>query len=257
VTLLLEASSLVKRYGERTVINDVTVYAEAGEIVGLIGPNGAGKTTLLSILSGLTAATSGVINYRLDETARLHPQRSIGFASPEMPMFDYLTAREVLLACGAVHGLSRATSERRCEELLSVFELSQACDYLVAEFSQGMRQKLNLCVALLHDPMLYCLDEPFDGLDSTACYRLAQLLGQLANAGRAIIVSSHDLGLVERLCHRVLILQNGCVVHAGSGRTLQSGGSDGSGLSSMSTLETLMWDVVGHPEMRRLTWLPK
>ena len=255
MTSRISVAHVTKTFGSRDVLTDVSLTADCGEIVGLIGPNGAGKTTLLSILAGLTVQTAGTVGYDFGvPNDQRHLQR-IGFSSPELPLFDYLTAREVLAACGAVHGLGRDVSTARSQELLEFFELAATADRFLYEYSQGMRQKLSLCVALLHDPGLYLFDEPFDGLDSTACFRLAQLMSHLASVGRTIVVSSHDVGLVERLCHRIVILKSGTVVHLGDGLGVRGSTSTAVGSSVISPLERLMWEIVGQPEVRRLSWL--
>jgi len=255
MTVLMDARAVTKVFRQTPAIDSVSVAVGTGEVVGLIGPNGAGKTTLLSMFAGLIAPTSGSVAYDRSMTARRPLESCIGFASPEMPMFDYLTGTEVMQACGAVHGLSRDVTLSRTNELFALFELRAASERYVYEYSQGTRQKLSLCAALLHDPALVLLDEPFDGLDPTTTYRLARLLTRLAESGRAVVISSHDLGLVQRVCTRVHILNAGIVVHTAEMKADQRPQGSPPRAGDDQSLEQLMWNVVGEPEERRLSWI--
>jgi ABC-2 type transport system ATP-binding protein len=255
MTVLLDARSVTKVFGKTRAIDGISLTVEDGEVVGLIGPNGAGKTTLLSLLSGLIAPTEGSITYDVAMAARRPLKSCMGFASPEMPMFDYLTGTEVMEACGAVHALPRDVTRSRTSELLALFDLGGVGDRYVYEYSQGTRQKLSLCAALLHDPTLVFLDEPFNGLDPTTSYRLTRLLPRLSAAGRAVVVSSHDLGLVRRVCNRVLILDAGAAVHTAELNSQESPPRCSASADDDQSLEALMWRVVGEPEERRLSWI--
>jgi ABC-2 type transport system ATP-binding protein len=255
MTMLMDVRSVTKVFRQTRAIDAVSLAVGTGDVVGLIGPNGAGKTTLLSMFAGLIAPTSGTIEYEPVMSARRPLESSLGFASPEMPMFDYLTGTEVMQACGAVHSLSRELTISRTNELFALFELRGASERYVYEYSQGTRQKLSLCAALLHDPTLLLLDEPFDGLDPTTSYRLARLLARLAESGRAVVISSHDLGLVQRVCTRVHILNAGAVVHTAEMTDENRSRRGSSGGEDDQSLEQLMWKVVGEPEERRLSWI--
>ena len=255
MTELLDARSVTKVFRQIRALDGISMAVGTGEVVGLIGPNGAGKTTFLSVLAGLLAPTSGTVAYEPAMSVRRPLESSLGFASPEMPMFDYLTGTEVLQACGAVHGLSRDVTVSRTSELFALFELRGVSERYVYEYSQGTRQKLSLCAALLHDPALLLLDEPFDGLDPTTSYRLTSLLTRLAGSGRAVVVSSHDLGLVERICTRVHILNAGAIVHTSESSATDRARRRPSGADDGQSLEQLMWKVVGEPEERRLSWV--
>ena len=257
MSILLDARSVTKVFRQLHATHDVSLSVSSGDVVGLIGPNGAGKTTLLSLLAGLIAPTSGSIEYSPDLLACGALESSIGFASPEMPMFDYLTGAEVLQACGAVHSLRPGDTALRSSELFALFDMTSVRGRYVYEYSLGTRQKLSLCAALIHDPTILYLDEPFDGLDPTSAYRLVRLIGRLAAAGRALIVSSHDLSVVQRVCTRVVILKEGAVVHASAISPESPISPDPSTPRIGNSLEALMWNVVGEPEERRLSWIQK
>jgi ABC-2 type transport system ATP-binding protein len=249
-----------KRYKTVLAVDDVSLAVNPGEVYGLIGPNGAGKTTLLSIVAGLIAPTAGTVAVHGKAIERLGTRGSvIGFASPEFLMFDYLTGREVLRGCGAVHGVPRTEAEDRTEQLLNLLDLQSAADRFVYEYSQGMRQKLGLCAALLHDPAVLLLDEPFDGLDPTSVFQLSHVLRALAASGRTVVISSHDLALVGKLSDRVAVLQAGSlkreVETAKAANDIVPVSPPNAMNGGAQSLESLMWSIVGKPEPRSLSWI--
>jgi ABC-2 type transport system ATP-binding protein len=250
---------VAKAYGKKKALNGLSFSVAAGSIYGLIGPNGAGKTTALSILSGLLRPTSGRANILgiavVPDSRKLASK--IGFCSPQFALFDYLKGREIVLACGLMHGLSSRDAESRTADLFELLDLEQAAGHFVYEYSQGMRQKLGLACAFIHAPQVLLLDEPFVALDSTSIYRVVLTLRRIASNGRTVVLSSHDLALVQRVCDRVGILSEGVLKHEaglvsrlGSGAALLS--QEG---SSGSSLESLLWEVVGAPDMKELSWL--
>lgn len=247
-----------KSYGRVKALKDVSFTVAPGEVYGVIGPNGAGKTTLLSIVAGLRRADEGTC-YVLGEPVRagnfplIH---RVGFFSPNLGVLDYLRGGEMILTVGRLHGLSPEEARRRTDELLKFFDLTGASQQFVCEYSQGMRMKVGLACALIHGPTVLLLDEPFTGLDPTAVYRLVHTLQPMAARGKAILVSSHDLGLVERICDRVGILHQGELKEE-----LRLKGGDGR-LQSVSPeqgrpagLEENLWGVVGRPEVPEFDWL--
>ncbi|HEV2719782.1 MAG TPA: ATP-binding cassette domain-containing protein, partial [Thermoanaerobaculia bacterium] len=213
MTDAIAVHALSKSYGSTIALRDLSFTVPAGAIYGLIGANGAGKTTTLSILAGLLAPNGGQASI-LGTPVRTGAQdlaHDIGFYSAQYPFFDYLTGREILTLAGQMHGLSRQSVEAHIADLLDLFDLDAAADHYVYEYSQGMRQKLGLASALIHAPRVLMLDEPFDGLDATAQYRLVATLRKIAGKGKAVLLTSHDLALVERVCDRVGILHDGRV----------------------------------------------
>ena len=241
MTHTIEVTALSKSYGSHAALRDVTFAVAPGTVYGLIGPNGAGKTTTLAILAGLLKQTAG-------EAAVAADPKRIGFYSPRYALFDYLTGREILLTCARLQGVPRGEVESRTADLLTLLDLESAADHYVYEYSHGMRQKLGLATALIHAPEVLLLDEPFDGLDAASVYRLLGTLRTMARHGRTVLLTSHDLSLVERVCDRVGILHNGTIA-----REFDLAG--GETRSPAGDLENLMWQVVGTPEYEELTWI--
>jgi len=254
----VSSDRLTKVYGDKHALSDLTFQVSSGCVYGMIGPNGAGKTTALSILAGLTRPTSGTATILGMDVRAQHRQLvgKIGFCSPQFGLFDYLKGREILIGCGLMHGLSARESEMRVNDLLELLHLEEAADHFVYEYSQGMRQKLGLACALIHAPGVLLLDEPFVGLDSTAVYRLVHTLRRVAGNGGIVILTSHDLALVERVCDRVGILHEGRLKQE-IDVSSRVGGLSGDSVKTQQPygLESLLWEVVGKPEMKELSWI--
>ena len=249
---------LSKNYGRTEALKGLSFSVAPGSIYGLIGPNGAGKTTAFSILAGLAKASSGTASILGIPVQPNSPELAsrIGFSSPQFGLFDYLNGREILLGCALMRGTSARDAEVRAGDLLELLDLESAAGHFVYEYSQGMRQKLGLACSFIHAPEVLLLDEPFVALDSASVYRVVCTLRQMAASGRTVVLSSHDLALVERVCHRVGILHEGQLkyetdlstenVPAGAGPALAPG---------QSQLESLLWQVVGTPDIKELSWL--
>ena len=259
MTASVLVQELTKSYGHTRALKRLTFEVASGSIYGLIGPNGAGKTTAFSILAGLMRPTSGnvrILGIDVRPNARELASR-IGFSSPQFGLFDYLNGREILLACALMHGIAADQAEARANDLLELLDLESAAGHFVYEYSQGMRQKLGLACSFIHAPDVLLLDEPFIALDPSSVYRVVLMLRQMAEGGRTVVLSSHDLALVERVCHRVGILHEGELKYetdlapaAGLPAGLQPAGAPG-----QSHLESLLWQVVGAPDMKELSWL--
>jgi ABC-2 type transport system ATP-binding protein len=189
---------------------------DTGEIVGLVGPNGAGKTTALRCMSGIVPPDAGVVRiggHPLDERP-LEAKRRLAFVPDEPRLFDYLTAHDHLVACARVYGVEHA--DGRIDELLGEFELGDRARSFPSELSRGMKQKLMVAMAMLHDPEAILLDEPLTGLDPGAMRRMKERIRRSAANGKSVLLSSHMLHLVEELCGRIVILAKGRKVLEGS-----------------------------------------
>ena len=211
---MLEVRNLVKRYNRIPAVDDVSFTIRPGEILGYVGPNGAGKSTTVKVLTGLIEPTSGEIFFegrdvRADWVAF---QRRMGYVPEEPHLYPHLTGREYLQLIGRLRGLPRKTLERRMDEMLHLFSLWGDRYSPLSSYSKGMRQKILLSGALLHNPDLLILDEPFSGLDVNTALILRALLRELANAGKTLLYSSHVLEVVEKVCSSVVILRKGKVV---------------------------------------------
>jgi ABC-2 type transport system ATP-binding protein len=215
---VLEALHLTKFYGTVPALRNVSFAIGAGTVLGLLGPNGSGKSSTVGILTGLLVPSSGSvcldgidIRNDLDEyKARL------GYVPEEPLLYMHLTGPEYLTLVGRLRGMSERTIRRRTDRLIEIFGLTDARHTQMAAYSKGMRQKVLLSAALLHDPRILILDEPDSGLDVTSSLVLRSLVQALAADGRLVVYSSHVLALVEHVATTVLILQNGITVGYGS-----------------------------------------
>ncbi|MCC6857234.1 MAG: ABC transporter ATP-binding protein [Bryobacterales bacterium] len=211
---MLEVHRLTKCFSGIPAVDHVSFSVRPGEILGYLGPNGAGKSTTVKMLTGLLEPTSGRIAFHgrdVREDLRGF-QRRIGYVPEEPYLYTHLSGREHLQLAGRLRGLPRRLLEPKMDELLHLAGLWEDRHSMLAGYSKGMRQKILLLAALLHDPELLILDEPFSGLDVGAAMILRSLLRGLAGRGKMLLYSSHVLETVEKLCHNVLILNRGRVV---------------------------------------------
>ena len=210
----LEVQHLTKRYRGTNAVTDVSFSIAPGEILGYVGHNGAGKSTTVKMMIGLLQPTEGRILYDgrsvLDDLAGY--QRRLGYVPEEPNLYPFLSGREYLLLCGRLRGMESPALERKIDEMLRIFSLAGDADSPVSSYSKGMRQKVLLTAALLHNPDILILDEPLSGLDAGAMIAVRELLQELASRGKAILYSSHVLDAMEKVCTRVLILRKGRVV---------------------------------------------
>jgi len=205
---MIAAVDLTRQFGNRVVVDRVTFTVARGEIVALLGPNGAGKTTTLRMLAGLIAATAGTVTIDgVPMTAATGSalRRRIGFLTEAPGLWDRLTVRENLAVYSRLYGLERW--EDRAAALLDTLDLTPHTEVRAAELSKGMRQKVALMRALLHDPEILLLDEPTSGLDPEITRGVRELLAQRRARGGAILLSTHNLGEAERIADRVAVLQ--------------------------------------------------
>jgi len=204
---VIAATRLTRRFGSRTVVNDITFAVSRSEIVALLGPNGAGKTTTLRMLAGLIAPTSGSVTIdgvQLTKATGTSLRSRIGFLTEAPGLWDRLTVRENLRIYAGLYRLAHA--ERAIDRALEMFELIECASARTAELSKGMRQKVALARALLHDPVILLLDEPSSGLDPEVMRMVRRLLEERRAAGCSILVSTHNLDEAERLADRVAVL---------------------------------------------------
>jgi ABC-2 type transport system ATP-binding protein len=211
---MLEVRELTKLYTGIAAVSRVSFTIRPGEILGYLGPNGAGKSTTVKMLTGLLEPTSGHIFFEGEDVRHdlKSFQRRIGYVPEEPHLYPHLSGREYLQLTGRLRGIPRIALERKMDELLRLVGLWDDRHAPLASYSKGMRQKILLLAALLHDPTLLILDEPFSGLDVNASMILRSLLSSLAARGKMILYSSHVLEVVERVCNNVLILRKGQVV---------------------------------------------
>lgn len=215
---MLSIQNLGKDYGEYTALQSISLEASGGEVYGLLGANGAGKTTLLRLLSTLLSPTRGTASVAgFDIRTQAQQVRAvIGLASGNMGLSDRLTGRETLHYFGALHGLQRAQTEQRIGQLGEQLDLSDVLDERAGGFSTGMKQKVVVARALIHDPPVLFLDEATSGLDVLARRQLLDLVTALRGPQRLIVYSTHVMSEVEELCDRVAVIAGGEVLRVGT-----------------------------------------
>jgi len=221
---IVQIRDVVKRYGEFTAVRGLTLDIPAGEIFALLGPNGAGKTTLIKLLMGMLQATSGDITVGGLNAFRdnVKVKRLIGYLPDEPVFYDFLRGREIIRFVGEMHGLDRRTIEERSVPLAERLHLSDALEEFAENYSRGMKKKLGLICALLHEPQLVLLDEPTNGLDPHGTLVLHELMREIAAAGRTVLFSTHLLDQAGRLCSRVAVIHHGELAAEGTITDLQS-----------------------------------
>lgn len=213
---MIQVENLTKVYGSLTAVSGLSFRVEAGEILGLVGPNGAGKTTTLRSLAGIIPPTSGQIRIAGHDLATdgVAAKSQLAFIPDEPQLFEYLTVTEHLQFVARLYQQPEAAG--RIAPLLEELELAGKQHALASELSRGMKQKLAIACGLIHEPRVLMLDEPLTGLDPVGIRRMKRTIAARAQAGAAVVLSSHLLQLVEELCTRVLIIQNGKRVALGS-----------------------------------------
>ena len=226
---LVEARALVKRYGAFTAVDAVTFHVATGEIFGLLGPNGAGKTTTILMLLGLSEPTSGEARVLGFDPARdpLEVKRRVGYLPDAVGFYGRLSGRENLEYTARLNGVEPGDAARRIDELLSQVSLAEAADRPTDTYSRGMLQRLGIADALLKEPSVLILDEPTAAIDPAGVGELLSLIRSLASdRGLAVLLSSHLLGQVEKLCDRVGIFSAGRLIAQGSVAELASSAGD-------------------------------
>ncbi len=225
MTAAVQTTSLTRRFGDFTAVQDVDLSVAPGQFFGFLGPNGAGKTTTIKMLTGLLAPTSGRIEILgqdfTGDTVEL--KRQIGVVPEGLALFGRLTAPEYLRFVGRMYGLDHATTQQRSVELLDFMSLAGENKKMIADFSHGMQKKLALAAAVIHGPRILFLDEPFEGVDAIAAGTLKSMLQRMIARGVTIFLTSHVLEIVERLCTHIGIIHRGQLVANGSIDELRAG----------------------------------
>lgn len=210
---MLEIKNLTKSYGNSTVkaVDDLSISLKAGEIYGFLGSNGAGKSTTIKSLVGIYPFQHGdiLINGVSIKTDPLNAKKQIGYVSDNHAVFERLTGREYVNHMANLFKVDMAEAEARSQRLLKIFKLEEAYNRSIKSYSHGMKQKISVIAALVHNPKLWVLDEPLTGLDPQSSYQLKQVMKQHAKEGNTVFFSSHILDVVENLCDRCCIIEKG------------------------------------------------
>lgn len=238
---IIEASHITKQFSTVTALKDISLTVRKGETFGLLGPNGAGKTTLVRILCGVLSPTSGsarVLGHDLS-SEKNEIKRKTGLLPEHPGTYEDLTAKEFLSFVGELYGLAPERRASRTTDLLSLFDLSDRGDDLIAGFSSGMRQKVMLASTLIHNPPLLFLDEPTSSLDPTVARTVKDLIKSLSKEShRTIVVSTHQLPLAEEVCDRIAILFRGEILACDTPAALMAS-------SGTSSLEAAFFAITG------------
>jgi len=227
--IVLTIEGLVKRFGPTTAVAGIDLTVRAGSIFGIVGPNGAGKTTTLSMVTGLLRPDAGRITVHGADVwgDPVTAKRDLGVLPDRLRLFDRLTGAQLLYYSGILRGLDKTTVRIRSADLAAAFGLQDSLNRLVTDYSAGMTKKLALAAAMIHSPRLLVLDEPFESVDPVSAANVIDILQKYVAAGGSIIISSHTMNLIERVCDSVAVIVNGAVLAQGTmaevtaGKTLE------------------------------------
>jgi ABC-2 type transport system ATP-binding protein len=251
MSLAIETHQLTRYFNEVAAVRGIDLAVERGTFYGFLGPNGAGKSTTIKMLTGLLAPSGGQVlvlgRNMLDPSQALEAKRRMGVIPEDLALFDNLTAREYLTFVGRIHLMPRDTIRSRSEELLSLLDLQDEDKKLSLEYSHGMKKKLAMAAALLPNPDLLFLDEPFEGVDAVTSRVIRDVLAQFVARGSTVFLTSHVLEIVERLCTHVGIIVKGELVEQAALETIRQG----------SSLEDRFLEKVGaeNDPSKKLNWL--
>jgi ABC-2 type transport system ATP-binding protein len=215
---MIELQNIAKTYGSYNALQQLNLSVPAGEVFGFIGPNGAGKTTTIKIIGGILAPTAGTVKIAGIDMARdpVAAKQRIGFIPDRPYLYEKLTGMEFLQFTADVYGVSHAVFQEKAVTLLEMFALADWGEELIESYSHGMKQRLIMCAALLHDPEVLVVDEPMVGLDPVAIRMVKNLFRDLARQGVAIFMSTHTLAVAEDICDRIGIIHRGRLIAEGT-----------------------------------------
>ncbi len=234
---MIQTVNLTRHFGSVVAVQDLSLTVQPGELFGFLGPNGAGKSTTIRMLVGLlrpTAGTAIVAGHDVTQEP-LNAKRALGYLAQTPLLYEKLTGREFLRFVGGLYGLRDETIEARAERLLPLMDLVEKADQPIESYSGGMRHKIGLCGALLHEPRVLVLDEPLAGMDPYGARRIKDLLRELCRQGATVFMSTHILEIAERVCDRVGILDRGRLIAVGTMEQLR--------VEALSTAETTLEDL--------------
>ncbi len=242
---MIQLVNVSKSYdGIRNAVDDLTLDIRGGEIFGFLGPNGAGKTTTLKLITGLLSLDQGSISINGYDIERspIEAKRQFAFVPDNPDVFVRLKGIEYLRFIADVYGVGRQEREERVQSLTMRFGINDALNQMIKTYSHGMKQKLILTGALLHDPHAWILDEPMTGLDPASSFQLKQLMREHVDAGKIVLFSTHILEVAEKICDRLCVIDNGKLLFVGSMAELKSRYAED------TSLESLFFRLVNNPE---------
>jgi len=237
---MIEVDSLVKRYGDKIAVDGLSLAVEAGEVFAFLGPNGAGKTTTIKVMAGLLRPTSGAVTVAGHDIVR-EPEAAksrMAYVPDEPYLYDKLTGREFLHFVAELYGIGRAKADTRIAELSKLFDFAGYMDELCEGYSHGMSQRVVVGSALVHDPDVLLIDEPFVGLDPRSARHLKDSFRELTSRGATVFLSTHTLGIAQEMADRI------CIIH--HGRTIALGTPDEIGAKERD-LEDIFLELTEEP----------
>ena len=224
---MLRVEGLIKHYGDTVAVDGIDLEVQVGSIFGIVGPNGAGKTTTLSMITGLLRPDAGTVTVHGADVWHdpAAAKRQMGVLPDRLRLFDRLTGSQLLYYAGVLRGLPADIVRERMAQLATSFGLEDALSRLVTDYSAGMTKKLSLAAALIHSPRLLVLDEPFESVDPVSAANVTEVLRKYVAAGGTVVLSSHSMDLIERICDSVAIIVNGKVLASGTVETVRGTGT--------------------------------
>lgn len=224
---ILTVESLTKLFDDKLAVNSVNLEVRTGSFYGFVGPNGAGKTTTLSMITGLLRPTAGTVTVHGSDVwdDPVIAKRNMGVLPDRLRLFDRLTGAQLLYYAGALRGMDDPTVRARSADLARVFGLEESLARLVSDYSAGMTKKIALAAAMIHSPRLLVLDEPFESVDPVSAATVTDILKNYVAQGGTVLLSSHSMELVERICDYVAIIVDGEVLADGTVESVRAGGS--------------------------------
>lgn len=238
---MIETKNLTKKYGDLVAVNDLDLRVEAGELFVFLGPNGAGKTTTIKILTGLLQPTSGIASVAGIDVVKspIEVKKIMGYLPEDPFLYDKLTGREFLQFVADMYGVER--KQDKIEKFMELFELSSAADELIEGYSLGMKKKIAIGAALIHDPKVLFLDEPTGGLDPRSARIMKDILQNMRSRGTTVFMTTHILEVAEKMCDRVGIINNGKLIKVGTIDELRSGTQE----TMTGSLEDIFLELTG------------
>lgn len=236
---MITFENVTKRYRDVKAVEDLTMTIPDGEVFGFIGPNGAGKTTTIKLMTGIIAPDCGTVKLNGVDMAKepMAAKRAFGYVPDTFDMYERLTGLEYLRFMADIYGVSAAKRKAHTEKYLALFELENAANQQIRGYSRGMKQKIAIAGALIHEPSIWILDEPMVGLDPQSVFLLKEEMRLHSESGRTVFFSTHVLDVAERLCDEIGVIKHGKLIAKGTLDELRGG-------EKQSTLEELFMELV-------------
>jgi len=227
---LISIKNLKMRFGNKQVLDGINLEVKRGQIIGYIGPNGAGKSTTVKILLGILSGFEGEVKVFGEDitSGSIEYKKKIGYVPETADMYDSLTAQEYLTFIGELCGMDFEHADRKAQKMMGLFGIEEVYKSRIASFSKGMKQKVLIIASLLHNPDILFFDEPLSGLDANSVMIFKELIAELAEQGKTIFYSSHIMDVVEKISHRIILINNGQIIADGTFADLQQKSSEGS-----------------------------